>query len=204
MESMGPSSKLICPVCEIGKFRHEFPSDRVSLCKLCYSIQDKEYKRSLKGLPSKMYSNQLLSSRTRCHPKPSYSLKEFRLWLLAEPSYPGLHEAWVNSGYARDLVPSCDRLEDDKPYTFDNIQLTTAKLNLRKQSKQRKYGEDTRVCKAVIQMDLRGVFVEEFYSIAEAERMVPNAHNIQECIVGRRGRKQTAGFTWKYKEKNNG
>jgi len=202
MGTVDTTVTIVCPVCKVEKTRGEFPSDRVTLCKKCYSKKDKEYKRSLVGHLTKVYSNQKTSSRRRGHPLPNYSLKEFREWALNNPKYVELWEAWEDSNFDRDLAPSFDRLDDSKPYTFDNMQIVTAIENLRKQSWQRVEGTAKNdVCKPVIMTDLDGNFIAEYHSVAEASRCNPGCHNISEVIAGTNGRTQTNGFKFRFKEK---
>ncbi len=195
---MESTDTLICPICQKSKSREAFPADRIIRCKLCHNLLSQKYKRSREGLPSKMYGNQRGSSRARNHSMPNYTGVQLKDWLFKQPRFETLYEEWVESGFERNKTPSCDRLDDSKPYTLNNLQLTTAYINNKKQSLQRKYGSDLRVCRPVTQMDLLGNELAKFHSIAEAKRRVPTAGDICTAIAGTNGRTQTGGFRWKY------
>ena len=94
-------------------------------CKACTI----EYSRSHAALPSRMYRNQVEHSRYRGHPRPLYTLEEFKQWVLQHPNYDKLYEQYKSSGYDKELVPSVDRLDSSRGYSFDNIQLITFKEN---------------------------------------------------------------------------
>lgn len=55
----------------------------------------------------------------------------------------------------------------------------------------------TRLCKPVIQFDMDGNFIKEYYSATEAQRAT-NIHKITACCRGERN--HAGGFIWKYKE----
>lgn len=93
----------------------------------------KEYNRSGKGLTSRIYNNQKLSCKKRNHEPPNYSLEEFREWFFDQENFNKIYDSWVISGFSKELVPSVDRLDDSKSYSFDNIRLVTWKENYNKQ-----------------------------------------------------------------------
>ena len=60
---------------------------------------------------------------------PTYSFN----W-LAEKSencedYIKIHNEWAEAGYPKHLSPSYDRIDNSKPYTEDNIKITTWEKN---------------------------------------------------------------------------
>ena len=71
-------------------------------CRPCQSNEAVAHARSLEGLPTRIYANQLRKSRERGHDKPSYTKEELKEWLLANPKYEQLHAAWADS--VRSLV----------------------------------------------------------------------------------------------------
>jgi len=52
-----------------------------------------------------------------------------------QPNFEELYNNWVKHGYDKWYKPSVDRLNDDKGYSFSNIQLVTWKENSDKQHK---------------------------------------------------------------------
>ena len=76
-----------------------------------------------------IYNNQRNSSRKRDHDMPKYTLDELRVWANGQQKFHKLYEIWQESGRDIDLVPSIDRKDNSKGYSFDNIQLMTWKEN---------------------------------------------------------------------------
>ena len=92
------------------------------LCSRCFW-------RTKENLASKIYAKQRASSRRRNHPYPNYNLKEFKIWFYSQPNLNMLYSNYKDSVFDKNLVPSVDRKEDSKPYSLDNIQLTTWEEN---------------------------------------------------------------------------
>lgn len=99
-----------------------------NMCKTC-TIEDK---KSYKSLPNRMYANQVEHSKFRGHPRPRYTLEEFKEWLFTNPMYKELYDKYKASGYDKNLVPSVDRTDNSKGYDFDNITLVPFIENMRK------------------------------------------------------------------------
>jgi len=97
-------------------------------CKTC--VADKM--RSFKALPYRIYCNQVEHSKMRGHPTPQYTFEDFKKWIIEQDSYKIMYEQYKSSGYDKNLVPSVDRLNSDKPYSFDNIELVTFAENMRR------------------------------------------------------------------------
>jgi hypothetical protein len=168
-------------------------------CKECDKLKAKIYRKTKKGLVYSIYSNQTLHSKQKGKSKPSYSLNELRTWLFSQELFHKLYDNWVESGYDRMLIPSIDRKNDYKSYSFDNIQLMTWKENMEKGSFDRINGINNKLSKAVIQYDLEGNFIKEYYSIMQASRDNKiSDSNISSVCSGKRF-KTAGGFIWKYK-----
>jgi len=162
----------------------------------------KEIRRTKKGLVGAIYNNQQGSSRERGHTPPTYTVNELRTWFRNHPMANALYDAWRLSGYRQGLIPSVDRIDDSKGYSFDNIQLMTWAENKAKgyadtKSGRMKHGK----VKAVIQYDVDGEYVQTYHSLSEASRQTGVGH---QCISGCcKGKGKTAGgFKWKYKKDN--
>ena len=97
-------------------------------CKECGATYDRNKNRSLGGCITKVYNRQKSSSRTRKHPLPNYTKEEFTVW-CKENGYNELHAKWAANGYIQNDAPSADRLDDNKPYSLDNLRLVTWKEN---------------------------------------------------------------------------
>lgn len=178
-------------------------------CKKCRSGETLAFQRTLAGLASKMYSTQKQSSERRGHKPPEYSMIELRAFLLSSPIYLNLHAKWVESGYLKDLKPSCDRIDDYKPYTFDNIRVVTWRENSDKYQSDRVAGLNNKQNCAVVCFDLNGAFVAEYHSQKQASRItgIPNS-NVALCC--KKKHTVAGGFYWRFKrdcvefdEKNN-
>lgn len=81
-----------------------------------------------KGVIRVIYKTQRRNSTVRKMPMPTYTKEELNKWLYKN-DFKKLYDRWVESGYDKNLKPSIDRLEDFKPYTFDNIKLGTWQEN---------------------------------------------------------------------------
>lgn len=165
-------------------------------CKKCHTSNTQSNQRSLIGFIGRIYSRQKACSTRRGYLPPSYSLLELKEYLLSRPIYERLHAEWVESGYKRDKSPSCDRLDDYKGYSFDNIRVTTWEENRKKGSKDRLNGINNKGSKAVSQYSLDGIFIQEFHSQIEAYRKTGVFDtSISKCVKGRV--KTAGGFIWK-------
>lgn len=161
--------------------------------------RSQKYKRSPKGHVSKIFNNQKTTSAKRGHPAPPYTRDELLDWVLNQPNFEKLYSDWVASGYDRNKAPSVDRLDDYKPYSFDNIRLVSWGENARKAFKDCREGRNNKRNTAVLQYSQAGEFLGEFHSAMEAGRTVgTKASHILNCCKGKHA--HIAGFVWKYKE----
>lgn len=166
-------------------------------CKTCINGSTKGYERTREGLITKIYGGQRERSRVRGHPMPSYTLDELKSFTYSQPNFESLYNQWVESGCKKSLIPSFDRLDDYKGYTFDNIRLTTWADNKKRAYEDRKNGINTMIARAINQFTLSGELVQEHYSINNAGRITGvDIGNIWKAITGRY--KTAGGFTWQY------
>jgi len=174
-----------------------------SQCKSCINRQTKEYRMSKKGLISKIYCHQLETSRKRNHKMPLYNLEALRKWCLSQSIFHTLYEDWVLSDYDKMMRPSCDRLDDDNGYSFDNIQLMTWADNKQKGHNDIRSGKSIHGVnpqKPVIQLCLQGNEIAEFHSMQEAERRTGiRQGSISYCCRGHKNYPHAGGFIWKFK-----
>jgi len=185
-----------CKTCNEEKLSSEFRYQH-NCCRHCENLKNREYLRTKKGLISGIYSRQKSSSRLRGHDMPNYTLNELREWAFNQAIFHRLHTEWVRSGYKKDKTPSCDRLDDYKPYAFDNLQLITWYENWKKCNNDVINGINNKLSKSVVQMTLDGKFIVEHYSIAQAVRVTRAVRgNIRACCQGKR--KTAGGFKWEF------
>lgn len=153
------------------------------------------------GLVTKIYSHQKSSSKQRGHKSPAYSKQELSEWLQAQPLFHHLFHLWKVSNYDAMLVPSIDRIDNNIPYSFSNIQIMTwgenkAKGHLDMRSGKLIHGHKPQ--KPVFQFTKKGEFVSEFVSLNEASRQAGVHHgHISKVCKGER--KSAGGFVWRYK-----
>lgn len=100
-------------------------------CRCCVNEYRRSHNKSMRGLASNIYGNQVNHSKSRGHTPPEYSSKEFIDFIVSKHKFKYLYEIWVKSGYLKDFVPSVDRIDNSKGYSFDNIRITSWKINNR-------------------------------------------------------------------------
>jgi len=204
-QNINSNTEKKCRTCGLIKDYSEFRSTAMYLdgrgiyCRTCLKIKDKEHYRTKKGLISHIYRIQKLVSRNRGHIRPQYTKRELIEWCYNQPNIDTLFNNWEESGYKKDLIPSIDRLDDYKGYSFDNIRLVTWAENYKKSHSDRKTGKNNKNNRAVLQYDLNGNFIKEYYSAAQAFRDTGIGQS-SISVVCRGKSKAAGGFTWKYKE----
>lgn len=180
-------------------------------CKECVT---NTYLRTKKGLIFKMHANQRAKSKKRNHPQPSYTKEDLVDWCMKQPLFHTLYDAWVSSNFDTQLIPTCDRLDDYKPYSLDNICLATFTENSNKYYQNVQEGLNTKSCQPVLCFDLNDNFIQEYHSLSAAARAVGTSHaNIRNVCTQTPLRKRnpdgtyrtfiprkSMGFIWKFKE----
>ena len=164
----------------------------------CYS--SRPYERTEKGLCYRIFYHQVKNSKARGHQPPSYTKEELHTWITTQPNFSSLYQTWCDSNYTTDLRPSCDRLDNSKGYTFDNIELVDFKTN-----KERAYADTVNGTLGSCQVDIYqyntdGTFKAHYTSMNNAARSEEHLdqRNISSCC---RGLIPTAyGYFWSYKD----
>jgi hypothetical protein len=143
-----------------------------------------------------MYITQKRSSIKRGHQPPQYSKKELEEWLLSKKEFHEIFAKWEKSGYSQLEIPSCDRLDDYKGYSIDNIRIVSWRENKRKYAEDRLSGKNTKQSSRVAQYSTSGQLINEYHSMRHAQRKTGvEAISISMCT---RGKAITAGgFIWK-------
>lgn len=181
-----------------------------SSCKECVK---NTYQRTKKGLVLAMHANQRAKSKKRGHPQPAYSREELFTWCDQQPQFHAMYDDWVASNYDMQTKPTCDRLDDYKPYSLCNLQLLTYKDNSTKYYQDAISGINTKSASAVVCYNLDGSYHCEYHSLSAAARAVGTSHaNIRNVCEGKPisrtnpdGSIRTSipktckGFKWEYK-----
>lgn len=165
-----------CKYCGETKDSHEFYESNKSKCKECCKKASREadqfaHDSSEKGVIRVLYKTQKSNSKKRGHEPPTYTKQEFKEWLYAN-GFKEKYDAWVNSGYDKWMKPSCDRIDDYKGYSLDNICLTTWKENRAKQAEDILLHRSTsgERCKTTQRVDAEGNVLKEWVSLNAARR----------------------------------
>ena len=114
-----------------------------------------------------------------------------------------IYNKWVEEKYNKEFIPSIDRKNDNKPYTFNNIKITSWKNNKKKYKAFNKNGINKTNLKPVYQYNLSGIFIKEYISIAEASRQTNIlSENISAACLN--SISKTAGkYMWRFSKKIN-
>ena len=196
----------MCSKCSTSKDLGEFPKNKNKslghghTCRVCTNLEIDKYNKSMDGVITAIFNGQKRSSRYRKMPLPQYSKKEFKEWVTSQDTFISMYKAWVDSEYLKDMKPSVDRINDYESYTMDNIQLMTWKENRDKLHQDKVNGTNNKQSKAVVATIKGTTTSREFYSIAEACRVLGvDAKNVTYCCQNKPKYKSSGGYTWKYK-----
>lgn len=174
-----------------------------SECKSCSDIATRKYQYKKRGVCVVIYNSQISSSKHRRHQLPDYTRDELCEWLLKQPLFHIMYDTWISNNRDRWLKPSCDRLDDYKPYTLANLRLVIWRENNEKSHNDRKNGVNNKRNKAVIRFDYNGNPMGVYYSISYASRMTGiGVGAISNCINGLSA--TCGGYLWTKSEANNG
>ena len=188
----------ICKKCGEEKTLSSFSKGK-TICKECNNKESALYRKSIEGIITQTYSHQKGCSINRGHLPPTYTRAELKGWLLAQPHFIPLYNAWVESDYVKNLKPSVDRINDSIGYTFENIQLVTFGENTRKQYDKILSGEKVNFHRKVNQYTLEGKYIQTFSSAQEAKRVLDKKGiAITGCCLGTHP--TAGGFYWRYFE----
>ena len=86
-------------------------------------------RRTRRGLITGIYSGQRKRSRIRGHELPPYTNKELQTWVQMQPNFEKVYQEWIDSDYDAGMIPTTDRIDDSKGYTFDNMKISTLDEN---------------------------------------------------------------------------
>ena len=198
-------NKKICTKCGEEKDFSKFNKEKIkklglaSICKSCDNKRTKAYRRTKEGLITQIYKNQINTSKKRGDVYPTYTKQELKDWMFSQEIFHELYDDWKDSGYVKDLVPSCDRLDDYKGYNLKRLQLMTWGENEQKNYNDIKNGINNKNSIAVISVNKETEEEIEYYSMNQAERETRVSHkHISKCCLGER--KSAGGFFWRCKD----
>jgi len=197
-----------CTKCGATKTLKEFYNNKNTKdgktynCKSCSNIRKEKRSRSRDGLVVVLYCSQRANSKHRNDPMPNYTIQEFTGWLFSQPNFETIYNAWVDSGYNRNLRPSPDR--DNKkgdydylPYDLNRLRLVTFGDNLRKSHKDRRSGINNKHNKKVKQLTRGGNTIKEYHSTQQASRETMVAQSsISRVCAGKLG--SAGGYIWEF------
>jgi len=171
---------------------------RSAICKSCTKKKELIERRTVRGVVFKAYYHQRDMSKKRGHDLPSYSKEQLLQFALSTNIFHSLYSDWVDSEYSLWLKPSFDRRDDYKPYTLDNLQITTWGGNNCRSHSDRVNGINTKNAKTVLQYDSNMNLVNTFYSARNAGRVTGVSQGNISAVC--RGEFPKAnGFIWRYK-----
>ena len=195
----------ICSKCKIEKDFSDFSKNKTRkdwfqhICKECANIEYLHYSRTREWLIYWIYRSQKKTSKRRNYNLPNYSSEELKVWIFNQPNFEELYNNWATSWYKKDLIPSIDRKNDYKPYSFNNIQLMTWIENRKKAYLDMKEWRNNKQSKVIIWVNINTWEEIIFHSIRNASRFVEISRTwISECCSWQR---ITAwGYKWRYYE----
>lgn len=85
-----------------------------------------------------LYMFQYMKTRVRRNYKNKkvyFTKEEFLKWILVNNDYIRIFNEWEKSNFNRKLCPTVDRIDNNKDYSFDNIQILTHSENCKKGNK---------------------------------------------------------------------
>lgn len=186
-----------CKKCNIEKEQRFFSKKLKGFqekCKMCCSIENKEYRESVKRNPRK-FLNSLHNNMSKRF-KNDIPKDLFIDFYLINPLFIKLHKEYVDSGCEKLNAPSIDRIDDYKHYTWANTRMVTFYENVVNAGENRAKGINNKVNKSVLRIGKKDV-KKKYSSIALAAKdnnIDPS--NISRCLKGET--KTSAGFKWEY------
>lgn len=151
-----------------------------------------KYYRSIKGVITHTYLEQVKRTRRRNYPSIEYTKEEFVEWMTNHKDFITLYSNWVESGFDKMLSVSTDRKDDYKGYSFDNMVLGTWQQNYDKFN-----GDRYKSKKPITGVHTKTGEIVNFASLTEAsEKTGLHVSNIGRAA--NKERKTSGGYVWNY------
>ena len=192
---------------ELSEFyKHKEMADgHLNKCKECTKLDSKlneknistsrlSYDKTEKGVIRVLYKSMVQRSKSRNHPKPNFTKKEFKKWIYKN-NFLVMWESWSKHQCNKNLKPSINRKNDFKPYTFNNMELLTTKENRLHQNSDIRTGQSTsgKICKPVIQYK-NNIEIARYVSFNQARRIMK--YSMEKAIKS--GKIDKHGYSYKY------
>ena len=173
--------------------------DLQSVCRKCNAKNISAFRKTRKGIVASIFQHQKSHSKRRGHAEPEYSQEALEEWMFSQEGFEGLYNDWCEGGFKTKDKPSIDRIDNEKGYSFDNIQLTTWEGNLRNEARDIVQGKLYNGHKRVAQYNLSGSLVAEYFSVAQASRETGICdRSLAACCRKEPHRLTAGGFKWEY------
>jgi hypothetical protein len=181
-------NEILCTYCTTYKEKEEFLESNLEKhfykCKLCETKYRKERIGDINRIIDNIYGHQ----RSNC--EVLYSWEQFSQWLIKKTNFLNLYLFWKSVNYDKNFVPAVLRINSSKPYSLDNLKVTTAKFARTLCSKKRE--------KKVIQLDKQGKKIATFCNAKVASEFINYKFFSNIHLVCKGQKKSAGGFMWKY------
>ena len=142
-------------------------------------------RNSVRDLVNRIYCSQVKSSKKRGHPPPNYGVADLYSWIISQDNFEHIYSKWVSSNFDKELIPSCDRLDDYTSYRLDNLRLVTWLENRKKSYLDRLEGINRKNMKPIVEFDIFGNEIGRYYSSKQLERFYgSDSSNFTACCKG--------------------
>lgn len=148
------------------------------------------WRQTYKGLTANMYAKIRERSKRNNRQNHEFTLGQFREWLL-QTDIHRLFRRWQEYGHKTDRRPSVDRIDPLRGYTFDNMQIITAKENRSKGDKEKiiLWGIP------IHQISMSGTVIAKYPSIKIASQITGINRNNISTVINKK-RKSAGGYRW--------
>lgn len=158
------------------------------ICKQCSYVISRKYTRTRHGKIMVMYS----AAKARCRSKDAYKDREVEMSIseftefVKTTEYYKIFNTWVDSGYKKMLSPSIDRIDNDKGYTINNIQIIPLIDNIKKDIGKSWHGGRKGKLKNSDIIRIRKLYGEQEYTQENLAKEFGVAQSTIHCIVTRK------------------